>query len=177
MALPGPAFARPPRPPGRAGGAGRSALEDKGVARCRDVPTAPGQFSGTPVVAAQPAGWRLNSKRCDLDATSNSAAHAQPLPILACSTAIESLPETLRLRRDSERTCEVVQADDEYQTRDLRLGKPTLYQLSYGLRFEQRERLLRRAVADPDRICPSARRRIRSRGQHDESSRRAARGT
>src|SRR5947209_5403554 len=35
------------------------------------------------------------------------------------------------LRRDSERTCEVVQADDGSRTRDLRLGKPTLYQLSY----------------------------------------------
>jgi hypothetical protein len=37
----------------------------------------------------------------------------------------------VRLRRDSERTCEVVQADDGSRTRDLRLGKPTLYQLSY----------------------------------------------
>ena len=65
--------------------------------------------------------------RCDLDL---HRIH-RTLHILACSTLIELQPKVLDLRRDSANPCEAMKADDGARTRDLRLGKPTLYQLSY----------------------------------------------
>jgi hypothetical protein len=50
---------------------------------------------------------------------------------LACSTSIELQQRVAHLRRLSARSCKPVKADDGSRTRDLRLGKPTLYQLSY----------------------------------------------
>jgi hypothetical protein len=50
---------------------------------------------------------------------------------LACLTNIEPSPKVPHLRRVSAKSCESVKADDGSRTRDLRLGKPTLYQLSY----------------------------------------------
>ena len=44
---------------------------------------------------------------------------------------IELWPKVAHLRRDAASLCEAVKADDGVRTRDLRLGKPTLYQLSY----------------------------------------------
>jgi hypothetical protein len=51
--------------------------------------------------------------------------------LLACSTSIELTPKVQHLSRVSATRCETAKADDGSRTRDLRLGKPTLYQLSY----------------------------------------------
>src|ERR1700756_4236657 len=64
---------------------------------------------------------------CDL----NLRRRCRTSQILAGSTFIEVRPQEPDLRRDSATPCEAVKADDGSRTRDLRLGKPTLYQLSY----------------------------------------------
>lgn len=51
--------------------------------------------------------------------------------VVACSTPIELSLKAPDLQRNPARCCEAVKADDGSRTRDLRLGKPTLYQLSY----------------------------------------------
>lgn len=54
---------------------------------------------------------------------------------LACSMTIEQSAKARHLQRVCARSCEVEKADDGSRTRDLRLGKPTLYQLSYVRRW------------------------------------------
>src|ERR1700733_1381805 len=65
--------------------------------------------------------------RCDL----NLGRMCITPQILACSIIIEPSWETQHLQQISARSCQALKADDGSRTRDLRLGKPTLYQLSY----------------------------------------------
>jgi hypothetical protein len=74
--------------------------------------------------------WRL----VRLDATSMRPRAPPRTPSLSDPRMyddVELLPETRRLWRDPERTCEVLQADDGSRIRDLRLGKP-----ERGVRFQ-----------------------------------------
>jgi hypothetical protein len=65
--------------------------------------------------------------KCDLDLRRT----CRTSQILACSTSIEVRAKAADLRKVPARACEAVKADDGSRTRDLRLGKPTLYRLSY----------------------------------------------
>ena len=97
----------PPRRRARAGrtaGGPRSSYGVRG--RSRLLNQRPGAFAARPAShhtasAADAAPLRRN-RRCDLDATSNSAARARRRGILACTTTIELPPETHRSRRNPE---------------------------------------------------------------------------
>ena len=82
-------------------------------------------------------------------------------PLLACSMTIELRPKRSHLRRVSARPCEAVKADDGSRTRDLRLGKPTLYQLSYvrAVQTTCKCRCSETGGLRPGRILPPGRRR------------------
>jgi hypothetical protein len=88
--------------------------------------------------------------RCDL----NLGRICRTPQILACSIVIEPSREAYYLQRLSARSREALQADDGSRTRDLRLGKPTLYQLSY---VRDRGRFYGPAEPSAGRATPAAR--------------------
>ena len=97
----------------------RSPRRQQPAGGAQDVPQGWQRIDAANGTAMEPT-WNLDLRRI-----------SRTLHVLARLANIEQPPKCSHLRRVSARSCEAVKADDGSRTRDLRLGKPTLYQLSY----------------------------------------------
>ena len=106
------------------------------------VPTFAGATTATPPARApEPDGGHRSFSSSSRSRIRHPSAQSRPSRRLhrptnagrnaAAIPSSSQSPKLRHLRRVSAKSCKGVKADDGARTRDLRLGKPTLYQLSY----------------------------------------------